>query len=265
MAGDTYVYIDAGHLRRFHLQKCEQWFGSPPPPLDLQAVRGHLAAHKCFYYDCLGDVQRKSETEADFKLRLQQQKDLLAAYQRTTNTQVRLGSLSGEGERVRQKKVDIMLAVDALSHAARGITRTAIIVTGDQDFTPQVEALVGLGLFVHVWGIQKETSSDLADAADVFRPIRFSDLCNWVNADAKNLHPLPERITGGINGEALSTPDELAGGMLAKRYFIGGLYWVAVKTPEALLTGDTNWEMHRHPDEARLKLMCELEYGELSW
>ncbi len=45
------------------------------------------------------------------------------------------------------------------------------LLTGDLDFKPLVQSLVDMGLHVEVAGDARHTSTDLADAADSYRPL----------------------------------------------------------------------------------------------
>lgn len=59
---------------------------------------------------------------------------------------IREGRLQKIDGNFRQKKVDIMLAVDAVKLASTGKIDRAIFVTGDSDFVPVVEAIDGTGV-----------------------------------------------------------------------------------------------------------------------
>lgn len=59
---------------------------------------------------------------------------------------VREGRLQKIGDEYKQKKVDIMLAVDAVKLASTGKIDRAIFVTGDSDFVPVIEGIDGTGV-----------------------------------------------------------------------------------------------------------------------
>ena len=55
---------------------------------------------------------------------------------------VRLGTVVGsKPRRLRQKEVDVQLAVDMLIHASRKNMSSATLITGDLDFRPVVRSL----------------------------------------------------------------------------------------------------------------------------
>lgn len=266
VAGDTYVFIDGGHLRKYHAEVAEKWFGAPTPDLDLYKVGADLGAWKCFYYDCLDDIKRASESQSDFDNRLSKQEELYSKFRRTLATHVRLGALTGQGKKIRQKQVDIMLAVDAMSHAARGNMRTVKIVSGDQDFTPLVEALVNMGLNVQVIGDSKHTSQTLADAADTFRALRFVDYFNWTDEAARRARQIASYSIGGhpsVKNTAIQ-PCTVAG-IEAKHFFYEGRFFITFVSPEAKQAGDGNSAVVHHEDKLRLQLFCELQFGEVVW
>lgn len=59
---------------------------------------------------------------------------------------IREGRLQKIGGEFKQKKVDIMLAVDAVKLASTGKIDRAIFVTGDSDFVPVIEGIDGTGV-----------------------------------------------------------------------------------------------------------------------
>jgi uncharacterized LabA/DUF88 family protein len=68
----------------------------------------------------------------------------------------------------RSKKVDVALSTDMLLHATRRHYDLAVLVTGDADFIPLVEAVQDEGNRVHVWALSNGLSPPLKIAADSF-------------------------------------------------------------------------------------------------
>ena len=66
----------------------------------------------------------------------------------------------------RQKGVDIKLAVDALSMAAKGVYDCALLFAGDGDFVPIVEAVRSEGPLVAVCCFRNSISRQLKNEAD---------------------------------------------------------------------------------------------------
>jgi hypothetical protein len=65
-----------------------------------------------------------------------------------------------------QKTVDVMLAVDMLSHTFRRNMLSTTLLSGDADFKPLLDALVQYGMNVTLWYPANETSTELIQAAD---------------------------------------------------------------------------------------------------
>jgi uncharacterized LabA/DUF88 family protein len=68
----------------------------------------------------------------------------------------------------RSKRVDISLATDMLTHAHRKNYDIAVLVAGDEDYVPLVEAVKAEGRRVALWFVQDGLSVALRAAADHF-------------------------------------------------------------------------------------------------
>jgi uncharacterized LabA/DUF88 family protein len=68
----------------------------------------------------------------------------------------------------RSKRVDITLSTEMLLHATRHHYDIAILVAGDEDYVPLVEAVQSEGRGVHVWSIADGLSTRLSQAADSY-------------------------------------------------------------------------------------------------
>ena len=66
----------------------------------------------------------------------------------------------------RSKRVDITLATDMLTHAHRGNYDLAVLVAGDGDYVPLVEAVQGEGKRVALWFVDDGLNPALRAAAD---------------------------------------------------------------------------------------------------
>src|SRR5919206_1912325 len=81
---------------------------------------------------------------------------------------------SGEYEYTTEKRVDTRLVADLIHYAANGAYDAAVLVSGDDDFVPAVEAVNALGkqVWVATWSAE-ELSTDLR--VRCFGQIRLSD------------------------------------------------------------------------------------------
>jgi len=66
----------------------------------------------------------------------------------------------------RSKRVDITLATDMLTHAHRKNYDIAVLVSGDEDYVPLVEAVKSEGCRVVLWALKNGLSPALKKAAD---------------------------------------------------------------------------------------------------
>ena len=66
------------------------------------------------------------------------------------------------------KRVDISLTTEMLNHSHRGNFDAAVLVSGDEDYVPLVEAVKGDGHRLIIWSIAKGTSPHLRKSADFY-------------------------------------------------------------------------------------------------
>jgi hypothetical protein len=69
------------------------------------------------------------------------------------------------------KRVDIQLAVDMLTQATRQSYQTAVLVAGDEDYLPLVQAVKDEGRLVVLWAVKGGLSTSLRRAADHYADI----------------------------------------------------------------------------------------------
>lgn len=82
------------------------------------------------------------------------------------------------------KRVDVSLTTDMLLHAARKNFELAVLVAGDEDYVPLVEAVKSEGRRVLLWFVSDGLSPALKRAADHFRDLDEALL----SPDFKGLH-----------------------------------------------------------------------------
>jgi hypothetical protein len=98
--------------------------------------------------------------------------------------------------------VDVQLAVDALLMASRGLFSKCTLLTGDLDFKPLVDALVEMGVDVHLLYPNGETTEDLKASADQADPLAITTLRDWISAEARQSLPM---VMTRMHGVASST------------------------------------------------------------
>src|SRR5713226_9055235 len=153
LAEHTYLFIDGEYLRRIHNETMQAFFGVDGD-LDLEEIKDEASAVRAFFYDSIDDAPREGETEEACQTRLGPLEQFFARARALSGVHVRLGTVVGKRSRKkepRQKEVDILLATDMLTHGFNGSMQKAVLLAGDLDFRPIVEALVRHGVFVEVW------------------------------------------------------------------------------------------------------------------
>ncbi len=124
---------------------------------------------RCYYYYC-PPYMSQEPTEDELK-RMEVHEAFVAELQSLGRWAVRLGKLQkrweGQREVYEQKRVDVLLSVDMVRHAAAGHVQHAVLVAGDSDFVPAVAAAKEHGVTVSLWcGQAKTVHKDLIALAD---------------------------------------------------------------------------------------------------
>lgn len=109
-------------------------------------------------------------TEDEIK-RMQTHEEFVEDIESLNRWSMRLGKLQkrfdGKREQFEQKRVDVLLSVDLVRHAAAGHIQHAILVAGDSDFVPAIEAAKEHGVTVSLWcGHYTTVHRDLIKLAD---------------------------------------------------------------------------------------------------
>lgn len=113
--------------------------------------------HRAFFYD--------AEPEGTLSPGDEARQAWLLENDSKDDCHLRRGRLAGQ--RRRQKRVDVQIAVDALTAAAHARAQAFVFVTGDDDFSPLLEAMrdYGPSVGLAVFGGRSD-STDLRRAAD---------------------------------------------------------------------------------------------------
>jgi len=194
----TYLFIDGGYLRKKHSESMRRVF-TVDGALDFGTVHNWFYGRvqsaiprRVFYYDCIHDIKLASEPEADFDKRVKAQKADFEHIQSLEGFHVRLGKLTGSIGNIRQKGVDVRLAVEMLDNAFRKNMGAVLLLAGDADFVPLVEAVTRLGTWVEVYYAPKGAAKELYSAADKGVPIALNDFWSWNTQAFRDSHPLPK-------------------------------------------------------------------------
>jgi len=169
------VFIDGGYLR----ETLMDFFGDDA--IDWVALRNFFVEKfnelaepfngnliRIYYYDGIvpsGDKDYQKQSKYFGKIRLNKQYSL------------RLGEAVRNGQgKLRQKGIDILLAIDALTKAYENHFDAAIFLTGDRDFLPLIKAVKDTGKKVFGFYYKKTTPIDVRVEFDVRHPLTKREL-----------------------------------------------------------------------------------------
>ncbi|MEH2127075.1 MAG: NYN domain-containing protein [Nostoc sp.] len=148
--------------------------------------------HKVFYYDCL-PAQKQGENEADYQNRIKPKIKLFNHLKSLDRFHVYEGTARYRDKRrgQEQKQVDIMIAVDMLTHSFRKNMDEATLLTSDLDFKPLIDALVQDGMYVSLWYPKAKTNYELVDAADSRQVLTIHTVWRWFTDNFQKQVKLP--------------------------------------------------------------------------
>jgi uncharacterized LabA/DUF88 family protein len=147
------IFIDGAYVEKIfknHLGGAKIDYGKA-----AQKISSGCDLLRTYYYNC-PPYQSNPPTQEE-RQRYSGHEKFVLALARLPRFQVRLGKLEFRGTRAdgsrifAQKRVDILLGVDMVELAAtRQITR-AVLVAGDSDFLPAIEAVKRQGVMTVLW------------------------------------------------------------------------------------------------------------------
>ncbi|MGJ0483818.1 MAG: NYN domain-containing protein [Methylomicrobium sp.] len=185
----SYLFIDGGYLDKVIERFSNEFFNGLFLPIDYSKVSSGYK--KVFYYNCL-PIRRINEDETSFNTRLDSQINRFKKIQSTRGWHVQEGVLKRE-KKPTQKEIDVLIAVDMLTHSYRRNMNKLGFIAGDQDFRPLLKALVLDGMYVELISEEKSVSEELKLASDAFIEINLYTIHGWLENNFIENNPLPER------------------------------------------------------------------------
>jgi uncharacterized LabA/DUF88 family protein len=189
-----YLFIDGGCLREALKRYANLYTGGKTLQLDYKSF---TEAHaKVFYYDALPG-RLSGESQTDYEKRTAPDRAFFDRLGLLDRFHVYEGDVRRSSARRRneQKKIDILIAVDVLTHTFLRNMDEAVLLTGDLDFKPLIDSLVLQGMKVTLWYPPGSTSSDLISAADFSLPLSITQIHAALLIHTKSLFN-PPSITG---------------------------------------------------------------------
>lgn len=147
------IFIDGAYLQRVLADE----FGRARIDFGRLAVNmaGETDVLRTYYYDSLPYQSRSpsahEQERFDSARRFYHSLDLLPRFE------VRLGQMELRGQRpngspvFEQKRIDMMLSVDLVQHAAKGHIQQAILLAGNSDFIPAIAVAKSEGVLVRLF------------------------------------------------------------------------------------------------------------------
>ncbi len=182
---ETYLFVDGAYLERTIAAHSEYYFGED---LVLDFERLGAGALKAFYYDAYPS-RKQGESEADYQQEVSSADRKFNRISSHRGWHVNFGFTRGSGKKIRQKGVDVQLAMDAYTHCVRGNFKNITLLTGDLDFYPLIKSLVQEGAFVQLWYDPNTTSDELMRSADSRKWLNPRGILDVVSN--KNLRSVP--------------------------------------------------------------------------
>jgi uncharacterized LabA/DUF88 family protein len=188
-----YLFVDGGSLDSLLASFSKGLFGERQVEIDYSKLGDGY--HKVFYYDCL-PAQKHNEAESDYQQRLALKTKLFNQLKELDKFHVYEGTarFRDRNKGQEQKQVDIMIAVDMLSHSFRRNMQEATLLTGDLDFKPLIDALVQDGMYVSLWYPKGKANYELIDAADSKIPLTINFVQDWFTKNFQKNAQLPKLI-----------------------------------------------------------------------
>jgi uncharacterized LabA/DUF88 family protein len=207
-AGHTptkYVFIDGAYLSTFASNKGKEWFGRSAE-LDYNLIATQLGGVRTFYYDCLPARAQDRESESEFQGRLAERQEFFDSLRRLPGWHVSEGLAKWRKKKgTTQKEVDILIAVDMLTHTYRKNMDQILFVAGDLDFRPLVEAIVREGMYITLRYGQGSIAEELLDAVDYAQEMTPFELLAMCTDPFQRSTPIPQvsQKTGAPPGPVL--------------------------------------------------------------
>jgi uncharacterized LabA/DUF88 family protein len=127
-------------------------------------LAGNMERLRTYYYHCM-PYQGTPPTE-DERRRFAAMDSFVSTLKRLPRFQFRQGKLQKIQGLFRQKRVDIWMAVDLVRMASQNQIEKAILITGDSDLVPAIEAARDCGVVVVLYFSPNSRHDELLQACD---------------------------------------------------------------------------------------------------
>jgi len=125
---------------------------------------GNMERLRTYYYHCM--PHQSTNPTADERARYAAMDSFIFNLKRLPRFQFRQGKLQRIGHEYKQKRVDIWMAVDLVRMSSEHQIEKAILLTGDSDLVPAIEAARDAGVVVVVYYSPRARHDELLQACD---------------------------------------------------------------------------------------------------
>jgi uncharacterized LabA/DUF88 family protein len=156
------VFIDGAYLTKI----LDIDFGKPKIDLGKfsDLLCGDYERLRTYYYTCM-PFQSCPATEEE-RRRFSSMDKFVYTLKKLPRFEVKLGRLGCVAGEYIQKRVDIALAVDLVRLSCSKAIGKAVLVTGDSDFVPAIEAAKDMGVLVELYYSPSSIHDELLSAVD---------------------------------------------------------------------------------------------------
>lgn len=183
-----YLFIDGGCLHQIISDTSESYFNGRNVDIDYSVFTRNF--NKTFYYDAL-PPRKNDESDEEYENRKNQKINFFNHLRSINGYHVYEGVSRRRRRVVEQKEVDILIAVDMLTHSFRRNMHQVAFLTSDLDFRPLIESIVREGMYISLWYPQAKTNKELVYAADSRMPLTIRNVFNWCTQNFRNQNPIP--------------------------------------------------------------------------
>jgi uncharacterized LabA/DUF88 family protein len=158
------IFIDGGYFAKV----TEQYFNRPRIDFQLlsDALSGSAQRLRTYYYDCM-PYQGNPPTQTEKDRYGAKAKFFHAVSRSVQRFQLRYGRLRKTGPNTfEQKRIDVLLGVDMVRLCSKKQIVHVILIAGDSDLVPAVEACKEEGAIVRLYYHASSISDELLNVAD---------------------------------------------------------------------------------------------------
>lgn len=183
-----YLFIDGGYFDKVVVKIAKEFFKVEDIPIDYNKVRGSY--NKVFYYNALPG-KGHGEKKSDYDKRIDDKVEFYNKLKLIPSFHVYEGVTYGSGGRIRQKAVDIKIAIDMFRHTINKNMDNATLLAGDLDFKPLLDALLMEGMYTTLYYYPSNTNNELLFSADYAEKIKIETIYNWAANEFQSNNQIP--------------------------------------------------------------------------